>query len=131
MAEVFQIKEPHYNCSSIASHFRRIYALWDPICIAFSRKNMGLSTEQHQKLQLLLKFKSLFKLCKPGACHCRLCKNFIAWTCFIWYNIFQNSKQQRFNFTFFCQTVLKCEFRYRFYSIGIVSYRFIYSATLC
>ena len=44
MAEVFEIKEPHYNLHSKASHFKRerrkIYSLWYSNSVTFRTKNM-------------------------------------------------------------------------------------------
>ena len=78
MTEVFEIKEPHYNFCSEASHFKRVNV---------KSTYYGVQSVRHSGLKIwnivpqnigesnsLYEFKSLIKFWKHDTCPCRLCK---------------------------------------------------------
>ena len=87
MTEIFEIKEPHYNFRSEASHFKREN---------FKSNHYGIQSVRHSLPKIwnivpqniresssINEFKSLIKFWKPDTCPCRLCKNYIAHLGFI------------------------------------------------
>ena len=85
--EVFEIKEPHYNLRSKASHFKREN---------FKPTHYGIQSVRHLGPKIwnlvpqnigesssLNEFKGLIKFWKPNACPCRLCQIYIAQVGFI------------------------------------------------
>ena len=82
MTEVSEIKEPYYNLSPEASHFKREN---------FKSTHYGIQSVGHlgpkiwyivcqniRQSNSLNLFKSLIKFCKPHTCPCRFCKKNIA-----------------------------------------------------
>ena len=82
MTEVFEIKEPHYNLRSEASHFKRENVKSTHYGIQSVRhlgpKIWNIVPQNIRESNSLNEFKSLIKFWKPDACPCRLCKNYIA-----------------------------------------------------
>ena len=81
MTEVFEIKEPHYNLRSEASHFRRENVKSIHYIIQSVRHLGSKIWKIYQNIidsNSLNEFKSLIKFWKPDTCPCRLCKNCIA-----------------------------------------------------
>ena len=87
MTELSEIKEPHYNLSSEASHFKREkiksthYGIQSvrhlrPKIWNIVPQNIRESTSIHE-------LKSLIKFWKPDTCSCILCKNYITQVGFI------------------------------------------------
>ena len=87
MTEVFEIKEPHYNLRSEASHFKRENVKSTHYGIQSVRhlgpKIWNIVPQNIRESSSLNEFKSLIKFWKPDTCPCRLCKNYIAQVGFI------------------------------------------------
>ena len=87
MTEVFEIKEPHYNLRSEASHFKRENVKSTHYGIQSVRhlgpKIWNIVPQNIRESNSLNEFKSLIKFWKPDTCPCRLCKNCIAQVGFI------------------------------------------------
>ena len=87
MTEVFEIKEPHYNLSSEASHFKRENVKSTHYDIQYVRhlgpKVWNIVPQNIRESSSLNEFKSLIKFSKPDIFPCRLCKNCIAQVGFI------------------------------------------------
>ena len=87
MTEVFEIKEPHYNLHSEASHFKRENVKSTHYGIQSMRhlgpKIWNIVPQNIRESSSLNEFKSLIKFWKPDTCPCRLCKNYIAQVGFI------------------------------------------------
>ena len=88
MTEVFEIKEPHYNLRSEASHFKRENVKSTYYGIQ-SVRHLGpriwnIAPQNIREYNSLNEFKSLIKFWKPNTCPCRLCKNYIAQVGFSW-----------------------------------------------
>ena len=87
MTEVFEIKEPHYNLRSEASHFKKENIKTTHHGIQPARhlgpKIWNIVPQNVRESNSLNKFKSLIKFWKPDTCLCRLCKNYIAQVGFI------------------------------------------------
>ena len=81
MAEVFEIKEPHYNLHSKASHFKRENVKSTHYGIQSVRhlgpKIWNIVPQNIRESNSLNEFKSLIKFWKPDTCSSRLCKNYI------------------------------------------------------
>ena len=78
MTEVFEIKEPHYNLRSEASHFKRENVKSTHYRIQ-SVRHLGPKKwnifQNIRESNLLDEFKSLIKFWRPDTCcPCRLCK---------------------------------------------------------
>ena len=87
MAEVFEIKEPHYNLRSEASHFKR-ENIKSANCGMQSVRYSGskiwnILPKNIKECNSLKEFKSLIKFWQPDTCLCRLCKNCITHVGFI------------------------------------------------
>ena len=87
MTEVFEIKQPHYNLRSEASHFKRENVKSTHYGIQ-SMRHLGpkiwkIVPQNIRESSSLNEFKILTKFCKPDTCPCRLCKNYIAQVGFI------------------------------------------------
>ena len=82
MTEVFEIKGPHFNLRSEASHFKRENVKSTHYGIQSTRhlgpKIWNMATQNNRESSSLNEFKSLIKFWKPDTCPCRLCKNYIA-----------------------------------------------------
>ena len=82
MTEIFEIKEPHYNLRSEASHFKKEKVKSTRYGIQSVRhlgpKIWNIVPQNIRESSSLNEFKSLIKFWKPGTCLCRLCKNCIA-----------------------------------------------------
>ena len=82
MTEVFEIKEPHYNLRSEASHFKKEndksthYGMQSAGHLG--PKIWNIVPQNIRESNSLNEFKSLIKFWKPDTCPCRLCKNHIA-----------------------------------------------------
>ena len=87
MTEVFEIKGPHFNLCSEASHFKRENVKSTHYGIQSMRhlepKIWNMATQNNRESSSLNEFKSLIKFWKPDTCPCRLCKNYIAQVGFI------------------------------------------------
>ena len=87
MKEIFEIKEPHYNLRSEASHFKRENVKSTHYGIQSVRhlgpKIWNIVPQNIRESSSLNEFKSLIKFWKPDTCPCRLCKNYIAQVGFI------------------------------------------------
>ena len=87
MTEVFEIKEPHYNLRSEASHFKRENVKSTHYGIQSVRhlgpKIWNIVPQNIRESNSLNEFKSLIKFWKPDTCPCRICKNCIAQVGFI------------------------------------------------
>ena len=87
MTEVFEIKEPHYNLRSEASHFKRENVKSTHYGIQSVRhlgpKIWNIVLQNIKESNSLNELKSLIKFCKPDTCPCRLCKNYLAEVGFI------------------------------------------------
>ena len=87
MTEVFEIKEPHYNLRSEASHFKRENVKSTHYGIQSVRhlgpKIWKIVPQNIRESNSLKEFKSLIKFWKPDTCPCRLCKNYmLKWVLF-------------------------------------------------
>ena len=87
MAEIFETKEPHYNLSSEASHFKRKNIKSTHYGIQSVRhlgpKIWNIVPQNIRESNSLNEFKSLIKFWKPDTCTCRLYKTFIVEVGFI------------------------------------------------
>ena len=87
MTEVFEIKEPHYNLSSEAGHFKREIVKFTHYGIQSVRhlgpKILDVVPQNIRESNSLNEFKSLIKFWKTDTCPCRLCKNCTAQVGFI------------------------------------------------
>ena len=87
MKEAFEIKEPHDNLRSEASHFKRENIKSTHYAIQSVRHlgpKMGNIVPQNiTESNSLNEFKNLIKVWKLDTCPCRLCKNYIAQVGFI------------------------------------------------
>ena len=87
MTEVFEIKEPHYNLRSEASHFKRENVKSTHYGIQSVRhlgpKIWKIVPQNIRESNSLNEFKSLIKFWKPDTCFCKLCKIYIAQAGFI------------------------------------------------
>ena len=72
MTEVFEIKEPHYNFRSDASHFKRETS---SLLIMVFNQIWNTVPQNIRESNSLNEFKNLIKLWKADTCPCRLCKN--------------------------------------------------------
>ena len=81
MTEVFELKEPHYNLRSEATHFKREKVKSTHYGIQSVRylgpKIWNIVPQNIRESNSLNEFKSLIKFWKPDACPCRLCRNYI------------------------------------------------------
>ena len=75
MTEVFEIKEPHYNLRSEASHFKRENVKSTHYGIQSMRhlgpKIWNIVPQNIRQSSSLNEFKSLIKFWKPNTCPCR------------------------------------------------------------
>ena len=82
MTEVFEIKEPHYNLRSEASHFKREKVKsthYDIQCMQHLGLQIWTIVPQNiMESNPLNESKKLIKFWKPDTCPCRPCKNCIA-----------------------------------------------------
>ena len=87
ITEILEVKEPHDNFRSEASHFRGENAKSTHYGIQSMRhlgpKIWNIVPQNIRESILLNKFKSLIKFWKPENCPCRLSKNYIAQLGFI------------------------------------------------
>ena len=87
MTEVFEIKEPHYNLRSEASHFKRENVKSTHYGIQSVRhlgpKIWNIVPQNIRESNSLNEFKSLIKFWKHDTCPCRLCKTtLLKWVLF-------------------------------------------------
>ena len=70
MTEVFEIKEPHYNLRSGASHFKRenVKSSYYGILHYLGPKIWNIVPQNIRESDSLNKFKSLIKFWKPHTC---------------------------------------------------------------
>ena len=80
MTEVFEIKEPHYNFRSYASHLREKTS---SLLITVFNQIWNIVPQNIRESNSLNEFKSLIKFWRADTCPCRLCKNYIAQVDFI------------------------------------------------
>ena len=94
MTEVFEIKEPHCNLRSEASHFKiekvkpthyGIQSVW-----YLGSKIWNIVSQNIRESNSLNEFKSSIKFWKPDTCPCRLCEIHIAQKAFIWSHVHRN-----------------------------------------
>ena len=88
MTKAFEIKEPHYNLRSEASHFKTANVKSTHYGIQSARhlgpKIWDITSKNIRESNSLNKFKILIKFWNPDTCPCRLCKIYIAQVGFIW-----------------------------------------------
>ena len=77
MTEVSEIKEPHYNLRSEATHYYIQYVRH------LGPKIWNIVPQNIRKSNSLSEFKSSIKFWKSDTCPCRLCKSYIAQVGFI------------------------------------------------
>ena len=87
MTELFEIKEPHYNLCSEASHFKREKIKSTHYGIQSVRhlgpKIWNIVPQNIRESTSIIELKSLIKFWKPDTCSCILCKNYITQVAFI------------------------------------------------